>query len=161
MKIFQLFQFISNSQFLFSKLTRNFCKKIFPLPNLTKILVTFRLSKNCTKRWRRDRSMHSSRAQSKRDQSTKNLDSRREGREREREEKKQKIHLLNYRCIDLKCLAKAEFVNTACFRFFHGCRQKLRETRQIDISKTARRNENTTLDVLHRLLEFSNEIHYT
>lgn len=32
--------------------------------------------------------MHSSRAQSKRDQSTKNLDSRREGRERERERKK-------------------------------------------------------------------------
>lgn len=34
------------------------------------------------KRWRGDRSMHSSRAQSNRDQSTKNLDSRREGRER-------------------------------------------------------------------------------
>lgn len=58
--------------------------------------------------------MHSSRAQSNRDQSTKNLDSRREGRERG----KKIENSLTKLPVHLKCLAKAEFVNTACFRFF-------------------------------------------
>lgn len=45
-----------------------------------------------------------------------------------------KIRSMRHWGIDLEWLAKAEFVNTAYFRFFHGCRQKFRETRPIDIS---------------------------
>lgn len=62
MKIFQLFQ-------VFPIFLKFFADKFSTsLPNLTKIL-TFRLLKNYTKRWRRDRSMHA--PQSNRDQSRK------------------------------------------------------------------------------------------